>query len=262
MPRFKTDDGADLYYRVHGKTTDRPPLILIHGWCSNLEHWAPLVKHFARRHRILSVDRRGLGRSSTPGTGHNVEQHAADIAAIAKSLQLRGAIAIGHAGGGPVTLELTRGYRRLVKAAVIVDSPMYPKPRVGDPKSPFGATLGSMVDALQGPNGKRALKQMYTGYFSKKCDRAVRSKAIADALRTPLPIAVDELLIMAVSTQAIADDIRQPVLWLSATAVDQNYIASHLGNVQFAQVVGSGHFPQLEVPAQTNAAIETFVEQL
>jgi hypothetical protein len=32
--------------------------------------------------------------------------------------------------------------------------------------------------------------------------------------------------------------------------------------VQFAEVVGSGHFPQLEVPAQTNAMIETFIAQL
>jgi len=237
-------------------------MILIHGWCSNLEHWEPLVKHFARRHRIVCVDRRGLGRSTTPGTGHTAQQHAADIAAIAKSLDLRGAIAIGHAGGGPPTLELTRSYRRLVKATVMIDSGMYALPRLGNPKDPFGATLGSMIDALNGPNGKRAFKQMYRGYFSNKCDSGVRDRAIADAMRTPIPVAVDELRVMAVSTQALADDIRQPVLWLTANQVDQNYIGSHLKNVQFAQVVGSGHFPQLEVPAQTNAAIQTFIDQL
>jgi pimeloyl-ACP methyl ester carboxylesterase len=262
MPRFQTTDGADLYYRVRGKASDRPPLILIHGWCSNLEHWEPLVKHFARQHRVLSVDRRGLGRSKTPGTGHTAKQHAADIAAIARSLDLRGAIAIGHAGGGPPTLELTRSYRRLVKAAVMIDSAMYALPRIGNPKDPFGATLGSMIEALTGPNGKRAFKQMYRGYFGSKCDRAVRDQAVADAMETPIPIAVDELRVMAVSTQALADDISQPVLWLTANQVDQNYIGSHLKNVQFAEVAGSGHFPQLEVPAQTNAMIETFVGQL
>ena len=261
MPKFQTA-GANLYYRVQGSATDRPPLILIHGWCSNLEHYAPQAKHFARKHRVLRLDRRGMGRSTTPGEGHTAEQHAADIAALAKSLNIRGAIAIGHAGGGPATLELTRGYRRLVKATVMIDSAMYAEPRIGDPKNPFGHTLGTMIDALQGPNGKRAFKQMYTGYFSKKCDRTVRNPAIADAMRTPLPIAVDELLGMAVSTQALADDIRQPVLWLTANQVDQGYIASHLQNVQFAEVAGSGHFPQLEVPAQTNAMIETFIEQL
>jgi pimeloyl-ACP methyl ester carboxylesterase len=60
----------------------------------------------------------------------------------------------------------------------------------------------------------------------------------------------------------MAKDIGQPVLWLTANAVDQAYIAKHVEGVQFAQVVGSGHFPQLEVPGQTNAAIETFIDQL
>jgi pimeloyl-ACP methyl ester carboxylesterase len=241
---------------------DQPAIIMIHGWCSNLEHYAPQAKHFARKHRVLRVDRRGLGRSTTPGTGHSAKQAAADIAAIAKLEGIRRAIVIGHAGGGPVALELSRSYPRLVKASVMIDSPLYQQPKLGDPKDPFGATLGSMVDALRGPNGKRALKQMYTGYFSKKCDSAVRNQAIADALRTPLEVAVDELLIMAVSTQAIADEVRQPVLWLAAGLVDQAYIGAHLKNVQFAEVVGSGHFPQLEVPAQTNAMIETFIGQL
>jgi pimeloyl-ACP methyl ester carboxylesterase len=262
MPRFNTKDGADLYYRVQGKEQGNPPIIMIHGWCSNLEHWGPQAKHFGRRHRILRVDRRGMGRSTTPGTGHTAVQHAADIAAIAKSLGLRGAIVIGHAGGTPTTLELTRSYPRLAKATVIVDAAMYGKTRLGDPKSPFGMVLGGMVDALSGPNGKRAFRQMYTSYFGKKCDRNITRQAVADALQTPIPVAIDELNGMAVNNEAIAKGIRQPVLWLTAAGVDQGYIGKQLANVQFAQVVGSGHFPQLEVPAQTNAMIETFIDQL
>ena len=71
-----------------------------------------------------------------------------------------------------------------------------------------------------------------------------------------------EIDVMAVNPQAMARQIKQPVLWLTAVLVDQAYIGKQLKNVQFAQVVGSGHFPQLEVPAQTNAAIETFLSQL
>lgn len=262
MPRHHTKDGADLYYRVRGSAPDSRPLILIHGWCSNHAHWEPLVKHFARRHRILSLDRRGLGRSTTPGTGHTTEQHAADIAAIAKSQGLRGAIAIGHAGGGPATLELARSYPRLVKAVVMVDSPMYDLPRLDDPNTTFGNTISEMIKALEGPSGKRALRQMYRGYFANKTDPTIRNNAIADALKTPLTVAVDELRMMLVDNAKVAEDVRQPVLWLTATPVDQQYIGTHLAKVQFGQVVGSGHFPQLEVPDQTNAMIETFINQL
>lgn len=262
MPTINTSDRARLYYRVQGKDAGQPPLILIHGWCSNLGHWDPLVKHFGRRHRILRVDRRGMGRSTTSGQGHTAVQHAADIAEIAKLEGFRRAVVIGHAGGGPTTLELSRSFPRLVKATVMVDSGMYPLPRLGDAKSAFGAVLGGMIDALSDSDARRAFRQMYAGYFGPKCDRAVSRQAVSEAAKTPLPVAIDELRGMAVSTQKLADDIRQPVLWLTAAGVDQDYIRKHLTNVQFAEVVGSGHFPQLEVPAQTNAMIETFIAQL
>jgi pimeloyl-ACP methyl ester carboxylesterase len=263
MAFLSTKDGARIHYKLQGKQIGRSPVLLfIHGWCSNLEHWAPQAKHFSRTHRVLRVDRRGLGKSTTPGTGHTAKQHAADIAAVARAAGVRRVVAIGHAGGGPCTLELTRTYPKLVKAAVMVDSGMYPKPRLNDPKSPFGMVLGPMADALRSPNGKAAFKQMYQGFFSPKCDKAVTRQAVADAMRTPMDVVIDEIDVMAVSTQRIADDIEQPVLWLTAVGVDQGYIGKHLKNVQFAQVAGSGHFPQLEVPDQTNAMIETFVKQL
>ena len=262
MSNYDTEDGARLFYRVQGKDAGQPPLIMVHGWCSNLTHWDPVVKHFGRRHRILRIDRRGMGRSTTTGSGHTAEQHAADISEIAKLEGFRGAVVIGHAGGGPTTLELTRGYARLVKATVMIDSGMYPLPRLGNAKSAFGAVLGGMIDALSGPDGRRAFRKMYSGYFGPKCDRAVSRQAVSEAAKTPLPVAIDELHGMAVSTEKMADDIRKPVLWLTAAGVDQDYVRKHLANVQFAEVVGSGHFPQLEVPAQTNAMIETFIAQL
>lgn len=261
MPMFETRDGARLHYRVQGRDTGLPPLILIHGWCSNMDHWEHQVKHFSRRHRILRLDRRGHGRSTTPGDGHTAKQHAADVAAVAKAAEFRGAIAIGHAGGGPGTLEFTRAYPRLVKAAVIVDSGMHPLPDLEGSGAGFGAVLRSMIDALSGPKGRSAFRQMYNGFFHPAGDRVLARQAVQDAARTPLSVAIDELRGMAVNTEAIADGIRQPVLWLTAARADQAYIAAHLRKVQFAQVVGAGHFPQLEVPAQTNAMIETFIER-
>ena len=67
---------------------------------------------------------------------------------------------------------------------------------------------------------------------------------------------------MLVDTAAIADDIQQPMLWLSADTANQAYIRNHLRNVAFAQVYGAGHFPQSEQPSQTNAMIEAFLTRL
>lgn len=263
MPFHTTSDGARLYYRLQGAKDSRAPtLLFVHGWCSNLEHWSFQVKRFSRSHRILRVDRRGMGRSSTPGTGHTAKQHAADIAEVAKAAGVRRAIAVGHAGGGASTLELTRSSPGLVKAAVLVDTGLYPQPDLGPTASGFGAILFSMIQALSGADGNAAFQQMYRGYFSPHCDKALSRRAVADAMKTPLTVAIAELEGMAVSTEEIARGITQPVLWLTATHADQDYIGRQLADVRFGQVVGSGHFPQMEVPDQTNAMIATFLDQL
>ena len=263
MPFHVTPDGARLHYRLQGaQDGHEPALLFVHGWCSNLEHWAFQVKRFSRLHRILRIDRRGMGRSTTPGSGHAAEQHAADIAEVAKAAGVHRAVAIGHAGGGASTLELARSHPELVEAAVLVDTGLYPAPTLDAGGSGFGASLVPMIDALSGPDGQAAFEQMYRGFFSPHCDPKISGQAVQDAMRTPLEVAIAELRGMAVSTEEIARGIEQPVLWLTATRADQDYVSKQLRDVRFGQVVGSGHFPQLEVPEQTNAMIATFLAQL
>jgi len=263
MPFHVTGDGARLHYRLQGAgAAPGPALLFIHGWCSNLAHWSPQATRFARSHRILRIDRRGMGRSSTPGTGHTAEQHATDIAEVAQVAGVERAIVIGHAGGGPATLELTRRHPALVEAAVLVDSGLYPQPSLDDGGSGFGAILSPMIQALSGPDGRARFENMYRGFFGPACDPRVSDKAVQEAMRTPLEVAIAEIQVMAVSTEAMAREIEQPVLWLTATRVDQDYISQQFRSVRFGQVVGSGHFPQLEVPEQTNAMIATFIAQL
>jgi len=262
MTTLTRDDGAKLFYQLMGRDTGRPPLVLIHGWCSNHAHWAHQSRYFARTHRILLLDRRGHGRSTTPGCGHDAATHAADIAAVTRAAGLKGVVAIGHAGGAPGTLEFIRANPRLVKAGVIVDAGLYPLPVLGSPKSPFGNVVGQMIEGLRGPKSKAAFRSMYGGYFHPKGDRQVARQAVADAAKTSDAVKIAELEGMIVDTAAIADGIRQPVLWLTASAAPQAFIAAHLKQVAFAQVYGANHFPHLEQPAQTNAMIETFVSRL
>ncbi len=262
MTKLTTQDGATLHYRLSGRDTGRPPLVLVHGWCSNLEHWKFQTRHFSKRHKVLCIDRRGQGKSTTPGTGHTAQQHAQDIAQVIKACGLKGVIVVGHAGGGPGTLEFLGQFPRLARAGVLIDSGMYPKPRLNNPESRFGMVLGTMLKELQNPRGEAAFKRMYQGYFDKRCDPGIARAAVADACRTPMPVKIAELKGMNVSTQKLAQQISRPVLWLTANLVDQQYIAKHLQQVQFAQTVGAGHFPHLEVPGQVNAMLETFCAQL
>jgi non-heme chloroperoxidase len=59
--------------------------------------------------RVVAHDRRGHGRSSQVGEGHDMDHYAADASAVAEHLNLKNAVHIGHStGGGEVARYVAR----------------------------------------------------------------------------------------------------------------------------------------------------------
>jgi pimeloyl-ACP methyl ester carboxylesterase len=190
-----------------------------------------------------------------------VAQHADDLAAIARREKIRSAVLVGHAGGGTATLELARRHPALARAVVLVDSRVDPAARLNDPKDPAGVTYAAILARLRGRGGRQVLRSMYSGFFSKHAGAAGR-QALREALETPLAVAAAELESLTLDAESIAREVSQPVLWLSIGAIDAERLTGLFANLQFGQLVGSGHFPQIEVPDQLNAMIRRFVETL
>jgi len=259
MATHTTQDGTRLFYRLRGQGA--PTFVFVHGWCSRADHWAPQLRHFGRRHRVLAPDRRGHGRSDAPDSGYTAARHAEDLEEILGKEGVHDAILVAHAGGVPATLALTVAAPARARALVLIDSRVGPRADLDDPNDPAGAAYRGMVDAIRGPDGEQALRGMYSELFSPHAGEVGRA-AIREALETPLEIAAAELSSLAIDTLALARQIEQPVLWLTAGVADEESLRDAFRNVQFGQVVGSGHFPQLEVPDQTNAMIARFVATL
>jgi len=72
-------------------------------------------------YRVIAHDRRGHGRSSQTGGGHDMDHYADDLAALTEHLNLREAVHVGHStGGGEVVHYLARhGESRVAKAVII-----------------------------------------------------------------------------------------------------------------------------------------------
>ena len=72
-------------------------------------------------YRVIAHDRRGHGRSSQVGDGHDMDHYAADAAAVAEHLDLRDAIHVGHStGGGEATHYVAlHGKGRVAKLVLI-----------------------------------------------------------------------------------------------------------------------------------------------
>lgn len=95
-----TSDGAEIFYKDWGPK-DAQPIMFHHGWPLSSDDWDGQMLFFlANGFRVVAHDRRGHGRSSQIGTGHDMDHYAADAAAVVEHLDLRNAVHIGHSTGG------------------------------------------------------------------------------------------------------------------------------------------------------------------
>jgi pimeloyl-ACP methyl ester carboxylesterase len=260
MPIFDTREGVRLHYTDAG--SGRPALLFVHGWSSNLRHWEPQARHFRRHHRVLRVDLRGHGRSPAPDLpvrGYSIPRHAEDLAALLRRLRLRSVVAVGHSSGGWVSLALAARFPELVRAVVVVDSSFEAAvPAAELEQHPLLRHL------RRGPFAEQ-LGQAYRGMFRNFSDPALRERVTAEAAATS-PLASERTVRANLRTDraALARRVRQPVLcvYASNTARNAEELRGVIPQAQFAQVVGAGHFLQLEVPEQLNPMIERFLELL
>jgi non-heme chloroperoxidase len=119
MPTITTKDGVEIFYKDWGKGQ---PIVFSHGWPLSADDWDTQMLFFLNQgYRVIAHDRRGHGRSTQTGDGHDMDHYAADLAALTEYLDLQDAIHVGHStGGGEVTAYLGRhGERRVAKAALI-----------------------------------------------------------------------------------------------------------------------------------------------
>ncbi len=75
--------------------------------------------------RVIAHDRRGHGRSTQTGVGHDMDHYADDLAAVVAHLDLENAAHLGHStGGGEVVRYIARhGESRVAKAVLISSVP-------------------------------------------------------------------------------------------------------------------------------------------
>src|ERR1700752_4285749 len=119
MSTITTKDGVEIFYKDWG---EGQPIVFSHGWPLSADDWDTQMLFFlGKGFRVIAHDRRGPGRSTQTGDGHDMDHYAADLAALTEHLDLKDANHISHStGGGEVTAYLGRhGESRVAKAALI-----------------------------------------------------------------------------------------------------------------------------------------------
>lgn len=95
--------GIDMYYESAGAGT---ALLVIGGTSQTIDDIRPLIEELARSFRVIAMENRGAGRTSTPRGPYSIDQMADDVLALMDSLQVERAHALGISMGGRIALSL------------------------------------------------------------------------------------------------------------------------------------------------------------
>ncbi|OII38868.1 alpha/beta fold hydrolase [Plantibacter sp. MMLR14_011] len=127
MPFVTTDDGTEIYYKDLGDPAAQP-IMFHHGWPLSSDDWDAQVLFFlSKGYRVVASDRRGHGRSSEIGSGHDMDHYASDVSAVVEHLDLRKVVHIGHSTGGGQVARYVAKYGepqgRVAKAVLVSSVP-------------------------------------------------------------------------------------------------------------------------------------------
>ena len=244
-------NGTKLAFEDRG--AGRPAFVFVHGTSCDRSFFAPQAEHFARQHRVVSVDLRGHGESDKPSGPYPIAAYADDLAFLIEQQGLGKVVAVGHSMGGMIVLQLAAAHPNCVAAIVMVDSTVVYSP---ERRSLVEAVAAGIEAGDHEPRG-----QWIESMLLPNSDRHLVEKVMTVMLAAPPHVAAVIRCALEFDGQAAAALCKVPALHLAASPPRMlpQSITERLSNVVSGCTVGAGHFNQLEVPDQVNAMIEAFL---
>jgi non-heme chloroperoxidase len=140
MTTITTQDGTRIFYKDWG-SKEAQPIVFHHGWPLSADDWDNQMLFFlGKGYRVIAHDRRGHGRSDQTDTGNDMDTYAADVAELARELDLKDAVHVGHStGGGEVIRYVARSEPGRVSKAALIGA--VPPIMLATPRYPGGLPM-------------------------------------------------------------------------------------------------------------------------
>ncbi|MGD6815870.1 alpha/beta fold hydrolase [Metabacillus sp. 84] len=98
------------------------PVIFIHGFCGSADYWKYIIPELSEKHRVLAINLRGHGGSSTLKESYGVEEMADDIKLVMDDLSIQEASVFGHSLGGYTALAFAEKYPERLSSFGLIHS--------------------------------------------------------------------------------------------------------------------------------------------
>ncbi len=245
---------------LHGRATDKPPLLIAHGLYGSARNWGVIAKRLSDARQVIAVDMRNHAHSDW-ASSHSYEDLAADLAEV---IEAQGAPmdVLGHSMGGKAAMVLALGHPALVRRLIVAD--IAPVAYEGIDLAPVAAMRA--VDPAR-----------------------VASRAEAGALMTGIPEDLKPFLLQSLDLKGGRWRLNLDVLaremdrirgfpdiqgqfdgaTLFLTGAQSDYVRpEHRARIKalfpgarFARIPGAGHWLHAEKPREFEAAVRVFLDR-
>jgi pimeloyl-ACP methyl ester carboxylesterase len=119
----------NINYEVFGEGN---PVILLHGWLTNLETMRPIANNLCQNFKVYLVDVVGFGESDLPEHPLTTDDFGNFLKDFIENLKIENPILIGHSNGGRTIINAVgRGIVKPRKVILIDSAGIKPKRKLG-----------------------------------------------------------------------------------------------------------------------------------
>jgi pimeloyl-ACP methyl ester carboxylesterase len=238
-----------------------PTVILLHGLGGSTQVWQLNIAALAEKYHVVVPDQIGFGKSDKPLVNYRIRTYVDFLDQFCKQLKIERASLVGNSMGGWIATAFTAAFPDRVDKLVLVDAAGYAPPKDLDTRTFYGLN----------PTTREGMKVLVAKVFYNKLfltDAAI-DQAIAARLAAGDGYTINSITESIIRGEDYLDDavktIKRPTLliWgrqdgLVPVAEGERFNKDIAGSklVVFDQC---GHMPQIEKPAEFNAAVIKFL---
>ena len=274
--RFATVGGERWHWVEAGSG---PPIVALHGFPESWYAWNEFIETMAFDFRVLAVDLKGAGLSSTSEGDYSVAAVADELAALLEQIGIDRFDLVGHDWGGMVGARLAAEYPQRIIAYAHVSAPVerYDLSRMpdlrdlhDDPESATALMLNAelFVQRMLGLNVAGGIEALSTQRVQHHVDTFARGDVRASSARYFRDLDIDDGWRLGARSRADWSRMTFPVLVVAGgrdlMVPLEEYIglsARAPGFERVAIIDGAGHYPHEERPLEVIDVLQEFFER-
>ncbi|MEE3715811.1 alpha/beta fold hydrolase [Tumidithrix elongata RA019] len=275
-----------IYYTQAGQNSQKPPLLLVHGFGASTDHWRKNITELSRDFEVWAIDMLGFGRSQKPNWQYSGDLWRDQLHEFIEQKIGRPTVIAGNSLGGYAALCVAADYPQSVAGIILLNSagPFTDTNPLGAKKiNPVQKAVGKVAQSvLKQPWANNLLfqlvrrrsrirqtllkvyvdtsavtDQLVEEIYRPSCDRGA-AQVFASVFSTPQGKKVDELL--SVMTCPLLNIWGEGDPWMNTRARGAKFKEHYPTLIE--HYVTAGHCPHDEIPDRVNELIRNWLKAL